>query len=153
MAEEDAGGGETVQYYEKELGWVPPFVIILAKYSPGALDGYLTMRKEVFKEPPEGALPRKTKEMLFTILTTSSSGNGSSHCSRFMDNIRVKTLLYGIFSPIKVPAILVSSSFLHPTGIGLLKLNFGLSFFLWPLERNNNHFSGNSVISPSDKIS
>ena len=87
MAEEDAGRGETVQYYEKELGWVPPFVIILAKYSPGALDGYLTMRKEVFKEPPEGALPRKTKEMLFTILdcVTGEVNGAKAHARAAID--------------------------------------------------------------------
>lgn len=59
---------ETIRYYEKQLGWVPPFVKVLAKYSPGALDGYMAMRKEVSKEPPEGALPKKIKDLIFTIL-------------------------------------------------------------------------------------
>jgi hypothetical protein len=30
---------EINQYYEKGLGWVPSFVKVLAKYSPGSSDG------------------------------------------------------------------------------------------------------------------
>jgi alkylhydroperoxidase/carboxymuconolactone decarboxylase family protein YurZ len=59
---------DAVLHYEKELGWVPPFVRLLAEHAPEALDGYMAMRKAVLQEPPEGALPRKTKELLFTIL-------------------------------------------------------------------------------------
>jgi alkylhydroperoxidase/carboxymuconolactone decarboxylase family protein YurZ len=56
------------QYYERELGWVPPFVRIMARHTPGALDGFVTMRRAILQEPPAGALPRDVKEMLFTIL-------------------------------------------------------------------------------------
>jgi len=52
---------EEIQYYEKKLGKVSLFVKISAKYSPGSLNGYLTMRKEVLKEPPKDALARKIK--------------------------------------------------------------------------------------------
>lgn len=36
----------------------------LARYCPEVVTGYLTLRKGAFKEPPEGALPLKYKELL-----------------------------------------------------------------------------------------
>ncbi len=74
---------EVIRYYEKQLGWVPPFVKVLAKYSPGSLDGYLAMRKEVSKEPPEGGLPKKMKDLIFTLLDVLSGDvNGAKAHAR-----------------------------------------------------------------------
>lgn len=71
--------GEIIRYCEKELGWVPPFVRVFARYTPESLDGYLTMRRAVMKEPPQGALPKKTKEVLFSILdSVTGEANGAS---------------------------------------------------------------------------
>jgi alkylhydroperoxidase/carboxymuconolactone decarboxylase family protein YurZ len=68
----------TIRYYEQELGWVPPFVRVLAKYSPGSLDGYLAMRRAVSRTPPEGALPKKIKDLIFAILDcVAGDANGA----------------------------------------------------------------------------
>ncbi|MDQ7094457.1 carboxymuconolactone decarboxylase family protein [Desulfosporosinus sp. PR] len=55
---------DILRYYREELKWEPPFADILAKYSPDALEGYFTMRKSI----QDGELPRKTAELIFTIL-------------------------------------------------------------------------------------
>ena len=53
-----------LNYYKDELKWNPPFAEILSKYSPDALKGYLGMRQSI----QEGHLPKKTRELIFTIL-------------------------------------------------------------------------------------
>lgn len=55
---------DILKYYKEELKWNPPFADVLSRYSPDALEGYLTMRKSV----QNGKLPRKTVELIFTIL-------------------------------------------------------------------------------------
>lgn len=53
-----------LDYYKNELKWNPPFAEILSKYAPDGLKGYLMMRESVQK----GHLPKKTSELIFTIL-------------------------------------------------------------------------------------
>jgi len=53
-----------LNYYEDELKWNPPFADILSKYSPDGLKGYLVMRESI----QNGHLPKKTRELIFTIL-------------------------------------------------------------------------------------
>ncbi|WP_306796781.1 NUDIX domain-containing protein [Clostridium sp. YIM B02551] len=53
-----------LNYYKEELKWNPPFADVLSKYSPKGLEGYLIMRESV----EEGHLPKKTRELIFTIL-------------------------------------------------------------------------------------
>jgi len=99
---------ETIQYYEKQLGWVPPFVKVLAKYSPGALDGYLAMRKEVSKEPPEGALPKKYKDLIFTILDCVSGElhGAQAHAVAAVDaGLTMKELVEGFVIAVMVTGI------------------------------------------------
>jgi alkylhydroperoxidase/carboxymuconolactone decarboxylase family protein YurZ len=53
-----------INYYKDELKWDPPFAEILSKYSPDGLKGYLVMRESI----QNGHLPKKTRELIFTIL-------------------------------------------------------------------------------------
>lgn len=53
-----------LDYYKNELKWDPPFADALSKYSPNGLKGYLVMRESV----QNGHLPKKTSELIFTIL-------------------------------------------------------------------------------------
>ena len=55
---------DILKYYKEELKWEPPFADVLSRYSPDALEGYFAMRKAV----QDGVLPRKTVELIFTIL-------------------------------------------------------------------------------------
>ncbi len=89
---------DIIEYYEKELGWVPPFVKIFAKYTPGSLDGYLKMRKDILKDHPQGGLPRKTKEMLFTILdcVTGEVNGAKAHAKAAIDaGMKMEELVEG----------------------------------------------------------
>jgi len=97
-----------IRYYEKELGWVPPFVKVLAKYLPGSIDGYLTMRREVMKDAPDGALPKKVKEMLFTILDCVARDiNGAkAHARAAIDaGLTMEELVEGLVIAIMVTGI------------------------------------------------
>lgn len=53
-----------LDYYKNVLKWNPPFAELLSSYAPEGLEGYLTMRESV----QNGALPKKTSELIFTIL-------------------------------------------------------------------------------------
>lgn len=53
-----------LDYYRQELKWDPPFANTLSTYCPDGLKGYLTMRESV----QNGHLPKKTRELIFTIL-------------------------------------------------------------------------------------
>lgn len=55
---------DILDYYKNELKWNPPFAEILSKYSPDGLKGYLVMRESI----QNGHLPKKTRELIFTIL-------------------------------------------------------------------------------------
>ena len=55
---------DILDYYRNELKWNPPFAEILSKYSPKGLNGYLVMRESI----ENGQLPKKTRELVFTIL-------------------------------------------------------------------------------------
>ncbi len=61
---------EIVDYFRKELGWVPEFVELLADYTPSALSGLLEFRRGFMAEPPSGALSKKVKELIFIVLDT-----------------------------------------------------------------------------------
>jgi len=72
---------EVVDYFKKELGWVPEFVELLADYTPSALNGMLEFRRGFMAEPPVGALPKKMKELIFIVLDTVAGNveGGKAH--------------------------------------------------------------------------
>lgn len=53
-----------LNYYKDELKWNPTFAQVLSKYCPDGLKGYLVMRQSI----EDGHLPKKTRELIFTIL-------------------------------------------------------------------------------------
>lgn len=59
---------EMISYFQRDLGFVPDFVRILAEYEPEALDGYIRLRKAAMKPDSTAALPRKFKEILFVAM-------------------------------------------------------------------------------------
>jgi len=72
---------EVVDYFRKELGWVPEFVELLADYTPSALSGLLEFRRGFMAEPPAGALSKKVKELIFIVLDTVAGNieGGKAH--------------------------------------------------------------------------
>lgn len=59
---------EIYRHFEDTLGEVPEPLKLLGKYAPEVLEGYYLMRDWFFREPPEGALPKKTKELIYVAL-------------------------------------------------------------------------------------
>lgn len=68
---------EILKYYREELKWNPPFAEALSKYAPEGLKGYLMMREGV----QNGHLPKKTRELIFTILDSldNETSGAKSH--------------------------------------------------------------------------
>lgn len=68
---------EILKYYREELKWNPPFAEALSKYAPEGLKGYLMMRQGV----QNGHLPKKTRELIFTILDSldNETSGAKSH--------------------------------------------------------------------------
>lgn len=56
------------KHFLDTLGTIPAAVEVLAKHAPGALDGYLAMRRFAHREPPDGDLDTPTRELLFIVL-------------------------------------------------------------------------------------
>lgn len=68
MGKDEVNVREIFEHFEKTLGVVPAPLRILGEHAPGVLDGYYRMRKWFMREPPEGALPKKVKELLYVAL-------------------------------------------------------------------------------------
>lgn len=56
------------KHFQETLGAVPAAVSVLAQHAPGALDGYLSLREYVYREPPDGHLDASSRELLFVVL-------------------------------------------------------------------------------------
>lgn len=59
---------DRIQHFLDTLGNVPPPIATMEAVAPEALEGYVAMRKWIMREPPEGALPLKFKELIFVLL-------------------------------------------------------------------------------------
>lgn len=73
-----------LDYYKSELKWNPPFAEVLSKYSPDGLKGYLVMRESI----ESGHLPKKTRELIFTILDSLDDevSGAKAHAIAAMEN-------------------------------------------------------------------
>jgi alkylhydroperoxidase/carboxymuconolactone decarboxylase family protein YurZ len=59
---------EIVEYFGAAFNGVPPWLDLLAQYSPETLDVYYRIRNEIMRD---GALPRRFKELMLVIVNTS----------------------------------------------------------------------------------
>lgn len=107
---------EILKYYREELKWEPPFADILSRYSPDALEGYFTMRKSV----QDGELPRKTVELIFTILDSlddEASGAKAHAVAAIEAGLTVKELVEAF----NIVTIVKGINVLCKTGIDAIK--------------------------------
>jgi len=68
LVEQAAAAG--IENFTATLGQFPDRFQLLHKYAPGTFGGYGLMRSELMCEPPAGALDMRTKELMFTGLST-----------------------------------------------------------------------------------
>lgn len=109
-------GQDILKYYKEELKWDPPFADALSRYTPDALEGYLTMRKSV----QDGELPRKTVELIFTILDSLDdevSGAKAHAVAAIEAGLSVKELVEAF----NIVTIVKGINVLCKTGISAIK--------------------------------
>ncbi|WP_407309630.1 carboxymuconolactone decarboxylase family protein [Desulfosporosinus sp. SB140] len=107
---------DILRYYREELKWEPPFADILSRYSPDALEGYFTMRKSV----QDGELPKKTVELIFTILDSlddEASGAKAHAVAAIEAGLTVKELVEAF----NIVTIVKGINVLCKTGIDAIK--------------------------------
>ena len=68
MSKENIRLEEIYKHFQDTLGRVPEPMRTLGENAPDVLNGYYWMRRWLQREPPEGALPRKFKELLFVAM-------------------------------------------------------------------------------------
>jgi len=59
---------DLLKHFEQTLGTAPEQLRLLGEYAPEVLAGYYQMRKWLLRDPPEGALSRKVKELIYVAL-------------------------------------------------------------------------------------
>lgn len=57
-----------VEHFEATMGHLPIQMKTMSERMPQVFAGYMDIREWVMREPPEGALPRKYKHLIFTLL-------------------------------------------------------------------------------------
>lgn len=64
----DKAVADLLKHFEQTLGTAPEQLRLLGEYAPEVLAGYYQMRKWLLRDPPEGALTRKVKELIYVAL-------------------------------------------------------------------------------------
>jgi alkylhydroperoxidase/carboxymuconolactone decarboxylase family protein YurZ len=57
-----------VEHFEMTMGHLPVQMKTLSERMPQVFAGYMDIRQWVMREPPEGAMPRKYKHLIFVLL-------------------------------------------------------------------------------------
>jgi alkylhydroperoxidase/carboxymuconolactone decarboxylase family protein YurZ len=75
------------RHFMDTLGNVPEAIRAMMEYAPEAFVGYLEMRKAIYRNPPEGALDLKSKELLYVILdvVTGNLDGAKNHAKAAVD--------------------------------------------------------------------
>ncbi|MDA4129846.1 MAG: carboxymuconolactone decarboxylase family protein [Thaumarchaeota archaeon] len=76
---------DIVDYCVQQYGSVPEEYELLGKYNPDALRGFITERESTTREPPEGALDMKTKELIITAIEIAVGKPAILHARRAVE--------------------------------------------------------------------
>ncbi|MSP96461.1 MAG: carboxymuconolactone decarboxylase family protein [Betaproteobacteria bacterium] len=72
-----------VRHFEETMGHLPVQMKTLSSNMPEVFAGYMDIRQWVMREPPEGAMPRKYKHLIFTLLDcVYNNGPGAENHAR-----------------------------------------------------------------------
>ena len=105
-----------LDYYRNELKWNPPFAETLTKYAPDALNGYLIMRESV----QNGHLPKKTRELIFTILD-SLDDEASGAKAHAIAAVEAGLTLEELTEAFVIVTIVKGINVLYKTGVEAIK--------------------------------
>lgn len=74
---------EGVRHFEMTMGHLPIQMKTLSESMPEVFAGYMDIRRWVMRDPPEGAMPRKYKHLIFTLLDcVYGNGPGAENHAR-----------------------------------------------------------------------
>jgi alkylhydroperoxidase/carboxymuconolactone decarboxylase family protein YurZ len=72
-----------VEHFEKTMGHLPVQMKTLSQRMPEVFAGYMDIRQWVMRDPPIGAMPRKYKHLIFTLLDcVYGNGPGAENHAR-----------------------------------------------------------------------
>lgn len=72
-----------VEHFEMTMGQLPIQMKTLSERMPQVFAGYMDIRTWVMRDPPEGAMPRKYKHLIFTLLDcVYGNGPGAENHAR-----------------------------------------------------------------------
>jgi alkylhydroperoxidase/carboxymuconolactone decarboxylase family protein YurZ len=57
-----------IEHFEATMGSLPAPMVTFVREAPEAFEGYMGMRTWLMRDPPEGALDRKIKHLIFCLL-------------------------------------------------------------------------------------
>lgn len=57
-----------IEHFEATMGHLPVQMKTMSEQMPQVFAGYMDIRTWVMREPPDGAMPRKYKHLIFTLL-------------------------------------------------------------------------------------
>jgi alkylhydroperoxidase/carboxymuconolactone decarboxylase family protein YurZ len=88
-----------VAHFEDTMGHLPVQMKTMSERMPDVFAGYMDIRQWVMRDPPEGAMPRKYKHLIFALLDmVYDNGAGAENHARagFRHGLTVDELLEGM---------------------------------------------------------
>lgn len=88
-----------VAHFEATMGHLPVQMKTLSERMPDVFAGYMDIRQWVMRDPPEGAMPRKYKHLIFTLLDcVYGNGPGAENHARagLRQGLKIDELLEGM---------------------------------------------------------
>jgi alkylhydroperoxidase/carboxymuconolactone decarboxylase family protein YurZ len=77
---------EIHEYFQGEMaGRVPDSVKMLQRYNPEAMEGFYLIRKATLKDPPQGTLTRKMRELIIVAIEAALRKDPSGHARYAVD--------------------------------------------------------------------
>lgn len=67
-----------IAHFKETMGELPVQMKVLSERMPPVFAGYMDIRQWVMRDPPEGAMPRKYKHLIFTLLDCVYGNNAGA---------------------------------------------------------------------------
>jgi alkylhydroperoxidase/carboxymuconolactone decarboxylase family protein YurZ len=88
-----------VAHFEATMGHLPVQMKTMSERMPEMFAGYMDIRQWVMRDPPEGAMPRKYKHLIFTLLDlvyTNAAGAENHARAALRNGLTIDELLEGM---------------------------------------------------------
>ncbi|HYF18456.1 MAG TPA: hypothetical protein VEA40_11365 [Ramlibacter sp.] len=88
-----------VAHFEATMGHLPIQMKTMSERMPEMFAGYMDIRQWVMRDPPDGAMPRKYKHLIFTLLDlvyTNAAGAENHARAALRNGLTIDELLEGV---------------------------------------------------------